>query len=249
MARWIYLRLCGAALAAFLLLFLAIPLRFLGQQVGLWALGAFLLYFLLRLATEVAHRTALAIAAPIGEIPPGRSRCSVWDALGSVAQDGAALLLQRFPRIPRLHPRCRLYQKASPVDAFAEQGGGITGEISWNARAMRKGWDIRHLLRYLRSNGDPAAAEALRPWLGRYLFLLTHESVHLLERRKATTHEEKFYRHQRRLLEKVLINEDDFMAHFEREAGRAVRWTWSPAWLFLVWRNAKRRRWDWVAKG
>jgi hypothetical protein len=56
------------------------------------------------------------------------------------------------------------------------------------------------------------AADALQPWLGRFLFLLTHESVHLLERRKSPTHDERFYRRQRRLLEQVLLREDDFMA-------------------------------------
>ena len=39
------------------------------------------------------------------------------------------------------------------------------------------------------------------------------------------------------------------MGLFERKARRAVRWTWTPALLFLVWRSAKRRRWEWVDKG
>lgn len=247
--RWSYSNLWVVALVVFLLLILAFPLRFLGQQVGLWALGACLVYFLVRIGVEASSRTLLALTVPIGDIPPGRSRHSVWDALGSIAQDGAVLLLQSSSEIPERRPDCHLYRKISPVIAFASQGLGLIGNISWNAQAMTKGWDVRHLLRYLRSRGNFAATEAFRPWLERFLFLLTHETVHLLERAGSTTHEEEFYRRQRRLLEKVLSQEDDFMTLCEREARRTVRWTWSPAWLFLVWRSAKQRRWDLVERG
>ena len=233
------------AAAIFALLVLAVPFWFLGHQVGLWALGAGLVYFLVTIGFKASSRTLLALIVPIGEIPPGRSRQSVWDALGSIAQDGAVLLLQSSLEIPERRPDCRLYRKISPVMAFAPQGRGLTGHISWNAHAMTKERDVRHLLRYLRSKGDPAAAETLRPWLEQFLFLLTHETVHLLERTGSTTHEEEFYRHQRRLLEKgASAGRTTSMTLCEREARRTVRWAWSPAWFFLMRRSAKRRRWE-----
>jgi hypothetical protein len=237
---------CKFATVACGLLLLAIPFLFLGQQVGLWAIFAFVAYLFARVGIQLVYKTLLAMAAPIGEVMSDRPRLSVWDALGSIARDGALLLLQESLQIPESRPGCRLYQRPSKAIAFAPQGGGLDGVISWNAHHMKKGWDIRNLRSYLRSGGDRAAIEEFQLWLSRFLFVLTHESAHLLEKKGSTTHEEVFYRRQRRLLEKVLRRESDFMALFEREALRSVRWTWSPAWIFLVRRNAERREWEWV---
>lgn len=238
LVRWMTdgpLKLIGPVAVLILILFLCLPFRFFGQQVSWIALLGFTATATLWAAAKFVTKSRFAVAVTMTEDDEeGRL---VWEAFGSI---GARLV----HALIGVEPICRLYRRNTRIEAFAR--GRL--EVFWNAWYMKRTWDIRHLLRFLLARGGEENAVTLEPWLKDFLLLLTHESQHLQEKSGCTTHDEAFYQQQRRLLEKVLRQEESCVEIFDRMAQRNVSWTCSPAWAFIARRMTKRGAWEVLTK-